>query len=118
VQTCALPISRIQRAGRDMEAVIDAFLILAREAGNAPQSTEFDVIEVAAEQVDRARPLAAGKPVEVELVDHGATTLFGPAHVLAVMLGNLLSNAVKFTEQGRVEVHVFGDRGEIGRASC
>lgn len=106
-------LARIQRAGRDMEAVIDAFLILAREAGNAPQSTEFDVIEVAAEQVDRARPLAAGKPVEVELVDHGATTLFGPAHVLAVMLGNLLSNAVKFTEQGRVEVHVFGDRVEV-----
>src|SRR5690606_32576495 len=106
-------LARIQRAGRDMEAVIDAFLILAREAGNAPQSTEFDVIEVAAEQVDRARPLAAGKPVEVELVDHGATTLFGPAHVRAVMLGNLLSNAVKFTEQGRVEVHVFGDRVEV-----
>ena len=106
-------LARIQRAGRDMEAVIDAFLILAREAGNAPQSTEFDVIEVATEQVERARPLAAGKPVEVELVDHGATTLFGPAHVLAVMLGNLLSNAVKFTEQGRVEVHLFGDRVEV-----
>lgn len=106
-------LARIQRAGRDMEAVIDAFLILAREAGNAPQSSEFDVAAVAAEQVERMRPLAAGKPVEIELVDHGATTLFGPAHVLAVMLGNLLSNAVKFTEQGRVEVHLYGDRVEV-----
>ena len=106
-------LARIQRAGRDMEAVIDAFLILAREAGNAPQSTEFDVIEVAAEQVERARPQVAGRPVEIALVDHGATTLFGPAHVLAVMLGNLVSNAVKFTERGRVEVHLFGDRVEV-----
>ncbi|MCE7031101.1 HAMP domain-containing histidine kinase [Lysobacter sp. GX 14042] len=106
-------LARIQRAGRDMEAVIDAFLILAREAGNAPQSSEFDVAAVAAEQVERMRPLAAGKPVEIGLVDHGATTLFGPAHVLAVMLGNLLSNAVKFTEQGRVEVHLYGDRIEV-----
>lgn len=106
-------LARIQRAGRDMEAVIDAFLILAREAGNAPQSTEFDVGEIAAEQVERMRPLTVGKPVSVELVDHGATTLFGPAHVLAVMLGNLLSNAVKFTEQGRVEVHLHGDRVEV-----
>lgn len=106
-------LARIQRAGRDMEAVIDAFLILAREAGNAPQSTEFDVIEVATEQVERARPMVVGKPVEIALLDHGATTLFGPAHVLAVMLGNLLSNAVKFTERGRIEVHLYGDRVEV-----
>lgn len=106
-------LARIQRAGRDMEAVIDAFLILAREAGNAPQSTEFDVASVAAEQVERVRPHLVGRPVSIELFDHGATTLFGPAHVLAVMLGNLLSNAVKFTERGAIEVHLYGDRVEV-----
>src|SRR5690606_15289825 len=34
-------LTRIQRAGRDMEAVIDAFLILARESDVAPQSEDF-----------------------------------------------------------------------------
>ena len=34
-------LSRIQRAGRDMEAVIDAFLILGREDAVAPQSEDI-----------------------------------------------------------------------------
>ena len=44
-------LARIQRAGRDMEAVIDAFLILAREDGIAPQTEDFDVRDVVYEEV-------------------------------------------------------------------
>ncbi|MDX1550142.1 MAG: histidine kinase dimerization/phospho-acceptor domain-containing protein, partial [Lysobacter spongiicola] len=50
-------LARVQRAGRDMEAVIDAFLILAREADIAPQSAEFEARDIAHEQVERVRPL-------------------------------------------------------------
>lgn len=106
-------LGRVQRASRDMEAVIDAFLILAREADIAPQAARFEVIDIVREEVERVRPLLEGRPVELEVVDEGAPTLFAPPHALNVMLRNLLVNAVTFTERGRIEVRVGPDRLEV-----
>src|SRR3546814_8775009 len=61
VQTCALPIW-MQHAGRDMEAIIDAFLILARENEHAPLTEDFDVAPLVEEEVEKVRPLLEGKP--------------------------------------------------------
>lgn len=106
-------LARVQRAGRDMEAVIDAFLILAREAEIAPQSEEFPVREIVDHEVERVRPMLTGKGVELSVVDDGAPRLLAPPHVLSVMVGNLLSNAVRFTDAGRIDVHLARDRIEI-----
>lgn len=106
-------LARVQRAGRDMEAVIDAFLILAREAEIAPQSEEFPVREIVDHEVERVRPMLTGKEVELSVTDDGAPRLLAPPHVLSVMVGNLLSNAVRFTDFGRIEVHLSRDRIEI-----
>ncbi|MEG3790433.1 HAMP domain-containing sensor histidine kinase [Lysobacter sp. CCNWLW3] len=106
-------LARVQRAGRDMEAVIDAFLILAREAEIAPQSEEFPVREIVDHEVERVRPMLTGKEVELSVVDDGAPRLLAPPHVLSVMVGNLLSNAVRFTDAGRIDVHLARDRIEI-----
>ncbi|OHE85254.1 MAG: hypothetical protein A2579_06880 [Lysobacterales bacterium RIFOXYD1_FULL_69_11] len=104
---------RVQRAGRDMEAVIDAFLILAREADVALQSEAVDVAEIVHDEVDRVRPMLVGKPVEVEVIDEGAPRLVAPPKVLNVMVGNLVSNAARFTDRGRIEVRMAPDRIEI-----
>ncbi|QDH70796.1 sensor histidine kinase [Marilutibacter alkalisoli] len=106
-------LARIQRAGRDMEAVIEAFLILAREAEIEPQSEEFPVIDVVNHEVERILPLLNGRPVEVEVIDDGAPRLYAPPNVLNVMLGNLLSNAARFTESGRIEVRISPDRLDV-----
>lgn len=106
-------LARVQGAGRDMEAVIDAFLILAREADVAPQSSEFDVRDIAHEQIERIRPLLRDKPVAIELVDNGGPRMFGPPHVLAVMVGNLLGNAVQFTDHGNIEVRLEAGSIEV-----
>ncbi|KGM50827.1 hypothetical protein N792_03235 [Lysobacter concretionis Ko07 = DSM 16239] len=106
-------LARVQRAGRDMEEVIDAFLILAREMDIAPQSSEFEVRDIIQDQIARIRPMLADKPVAIELIDNGAPRLFGPPHVLAVMVGNLLSNAVHFTDHGSIEVRLSPDAIEV-----
>lgn len=103
-------IGRIQRAGRDMEEVIDAFLILARESEVEPQREDFDVRDVVYEQVEQARPLLAGKPVELHVVEAGSPRLHASPRVLSVMVGNLLRNACTFTEKGRVDVRIDSDR--------
>lgn len=106
-------LARVQRAGRDMEAVIDAFLILARETDVGPQDREFDVAEVVRDQVERMQPRLADKPVSIEVLDEGAPAVVGSPHVLAVMVGNLLSNAAHFTHLGRIQVRMSADQVEV-----
>ena len=106
-------LQRIQRASRDMEAVIDAFLILAREAEVAPRVEEFAVADVVAEEVDKVQPLLAGKPVHLRVVEEARPQLHAPARVLAVMVGNLLSNAVQYTDHGDIEVRIEADRVSV-----
>jgi signal transduction histidine kinase len=101
---------RVQRAGQDMEAVIDAFLILARESEISPLLEEFDAHEVVWGAVEKARPLLADKPVELVVVEEARPRLLSSPRVLAVMLDNLISNACIFTEQGRVEIRIAQDR--------
>lgn len=102
-------LGRIQRAGRDMEAVIESFLILAREGGVEPQREPFAVRDVVEEEVETVRPLLTGKPVRLDLVENANPILHASPRVLAVMLRNLLSNACAFTEEGRVEVRIEPD---------
>jgi signal transduction histidine kinase len=104
-------LQRIQRAVQDMESLVDAFLILARERGVAPQSEEFDLRDIVADEVEKVRPMLADKPVELRVVELASPRLLAPPRVLAVMLRHLLSNACTFTERGSIEVEI--DAGEV-----
>ncbi|MEO5827427.1 MAG: HAMP domain-containing sensor histidine kinase [Luteimonas sp.] len=103
-------LERIQLAGRDMEAVIDSFLILAREGSVEPQREDFAVAEVISQEVATARSLLATKPVELGIVQNADPTLHASPAVFGVMLRNLLSNACVFTESGAIKVRIEADR--------
>jgi signal transduction histidine kinase len=103
-------LARIQRAGRDMEAVIDAFLLLARESEVEPQREDFLVRDVVEEEVEKVRPLLSGKAIELAIHERGSPRLHASPRVLGVMVGNLLANACTFTERGRVDVTILDDR--------
>jgi signal transduction histidine kinase len=100
----------MQRAVRDMEAVVDAFLLLAREGEIEPQREDFRVADVVEEEVDKARPLLAGKPVELIVDARASPRLHASPRVLGVMLGNLLANACVFTARGSIENNIASDR--------
>lgn len=106
-------VLRIQRAGHDMQAVIDAFFILARDAEVEAERERFDVHEVVEAEVEAVRPMIGSKPVELVVTDRGGAVIDAPRRVLSLMVGNLLSNAVRFTDAGRVEVVLEPDRIEV-----
>lgn len=106
-------LNRVQRAARDMEGVIEAFLILARESEIEPQREQLAVREIVEAELDRVRPLLEGKPVELKFVDDGAPELQAPRHVLHVMLGNLLGNAARYTERGEIVVRMNAECIEV-----
>lgn len=106
----ARSLQRIQRAGRDMEAVIDAFLILAREADVEPQSEDFEIADIVLDEADNARALLIGKEVDLEVTCNAKPRLHAPPRVMQVVISNLLRNACSYTDDGRIDVIVEQDR--------
>jgi signal transduction histidine kinase len=106
-------LHRIRRATHDMEALIEAFLILARESDIGLPSEHFSVNELVADEVTRAADLVSGKPVALRLQQTGTPTLEAPARVLSVMVSNLLRNAAQYTDRGEILVTVGTDFVEV-----
>lgn len=102
-------LKRIRLAGRDMEALIEALLILAREGDTGLPDDDFSVAVVVAGEIDKALPLLAGKPVSLQLVKEADPHLRAPARVFSVLLGNLLRNACHYTDAGGITVTVRAD---------
>jgi signal transduction histidine kinase len=102
-------LERIQSAGRDMEALIEAFLILAREGDTGLPDDDFEAMEVLHEEIENARPLLEGKPVQLQLRELAPLRLRAPARVFSVLVGNLLRNACHYTDSGSVTVTVRAD---------
>lgn len=103
-------LARIRRSVREMEALIEAFLVLARESDTGLRSEDFLANDVVESEVVRYRELLAGKPVELRFVEHARFALHAPPRVFAVMIGNLIRNACLYTEQGSVTVEVESDK--------
>lgn len=97
-------VQRISRAARDMEELTAAFLLLARESETGLPTETVAINEVVATELERARPLAEGRPVEFEVDARCRLMLEAPEKVLSVLIGNLLRNAAAYTERGRVRV--------------
>ena len=98
--------NRILRAARDMEELTQAFLLLARESETGLPLEEVCVNDLLAEEIERARPLAEGRPIEAQLSASCRLYVTAPEKVLAALLGNLLRNAFSYTEAGRIDVEV------------
>lgn len=99
-------VARIKRASRDMEALIQAFLILAREGDTGLPNERFVVNDIAREEFERAQDLVVGKSVQLRLVEEAQISLNAPARVVAVLISNLLRNACQYTDKGEVVLTV------------
>lgn len=101
-------LTRIQRAGRQMQSLIEALLMLAREDGGAAaQACALD--EIARDAVANLRELAAARGVALELAAEPVLrrAASGMAHSV---VNNLLLNAIHHSGAGTVRVQV-GPRG-------
>ena len=106
-------LQRMGNAVREMEELIDAFLMLARHPDVPLELEEIDIAEVAHEQAALAMRLLEGKPVVLEVVEHSQPLVHAPLRAPGVVLGQLLRNACEHTDAGRIEVRVEADRIEI-----
>ena len=108
-ETTRRTAQRIQRACHDMEELTNAFLLLARESETGLPTEALCVNDLVADEVERARLLAADKPVTSAIRATHRLYLEAPEKVLSILLGNLLRNAFAYTDAGQVVVEI-GER--------
>jgi signal transduction histidine kinase len=99
-------LKRIEAACRDMEALIEAFLLLARDSESGMPEELFSINQIVHDEVQTAEPLLTRKDVHFELRELCQLRLYGPPRVASVMVGNLIRNACKYTDAGTVTITI------------
>ena len=99
-------IQRIQRSAKDMEELMEALLLLARESEQGFSLEPVCINDLISEELERARLLLGSKPVEIHSSAQCRLILKASDKVLSVLIGNLLRNAFSYTDAGQVAVHV------------
>ncbi len=97
-------VTRIKGSARDMEELIDAFLILARETDKEFIDEHTVVSEIAESEIKSAQIYLENKPVVIEIDEQYPLELFTARKVISIVLGNLIRNAVLYTNEGKVSV--------------
>jgi heavy metal sensor kinase len=91
--------------------MVNGMLTLAKaDRGDAIPKEPVSLAQVASEATRLALPRAEAKRLELTFAHEGTPTILGDPALLRQLVSNLVDNAVKFTERGRVEVAVGGDR--------
>lgn len=95
---------RGERALRDMTALIETFLRLAREEPDAPSKAEM--IDAAWIRELFGHLFGADAGGRIEIAEQAAWIATAPATVLQVLVGNMLKNAVLHGDGGQIHVLV------------
>lgn len=102
-------ITRIQKASKEMESLIEGFLLLARENDFGHSEHPYPISEAVSEEVEKARLLISEKPVELKLKVVDDFNITVPYYVVSTVVGNLIRNACHYTDKGWVEVLIDHD---------
>lgn len=100
-------VRRIKRAAREMEVLVEALLILARETDSSASDQHFVVNDVLRMELESARELLAGRPIELLLEESARFALQGSPQAFSVLCWQLIRNACQQTERGSVVVSVL-----------
>jgi signal transduction histidine kinase len=97
-------LSRIERAGRRMERLIQTFLMIARENRVPDPTGQIAVEEIVREVVDEWRALHPAHPLVVDFEECNNARLRCDREGLAVLVHNLVGNAFCHLREGRLEI--------------
>jgi signal transduction histidine kinase len=99
-------VQRIKRSTRDMEDLVEAFLLLAREGETGLDVKRVCVNDVVDAELEQLKLISADKPLQVALRSDCRLWVRGPDRALSSLIGNLLRNAFSYTDAGLISVHI------------
>ncbi len=97
-------VKRIKGSAQDMEELIDAFLILARETDKEFVDEQTTVSDIVHREIDAAKIYLEDKPITIEVDEQYPLELYTARKVISIVLGNLIRNAILYTNEGTVSV--------------
>ncbi len=100
-------VQRIKRSTREMEALVEALLILARESDNGLTEEDFVVNDVIRHELPDVLAMLEGRPITLELEEPARFSLHGSPRVFSVLCWQLIRNACQQAEGGTVVVTVM-----------
>lgn len=99
-------VTRIKGSARDMEELIDAFLILARETDKEFEDEQTVIANVIEREIKSADIYIENKPLLIEVDEQYPLEIFTARKVVAIVLGNLIRNAVLYTNEGSITITI------------
>jgi len=99
-------VQRIRRSSDEMEHLVEAFLVLAREADQGLPQKPICLNDLVRHEIDAVEPLLRDKPVDVRFEALGRLSMQEPEQAVCAVVRNLLRNAVSYTDEGEVVVTI------------
>lgn len=110
--------ARMERTVRDMEALLETLLLLARESESSLHWGPVSINELLAYQLEQEARAKAQEGVSYRIIAHCDLQTSAPEKVLAIVFANLLRNAFSYTEQGEVRVEILPHAVAIQDTGC
>ncbi|MFK2930739.1 HAMP domain-containing histidine kinase [Dyella agri] len=110
-------VRRIHRATRELEALVEVLLILARESDSGGTAEQFVVNDVLRRELETANDLMAGTSVELHLEEPARFALRGSMRAFSVLCWQLIRDACLHADAGRVVVTVMPDAITVSHAT-
>ncbi|NBB92674.1 MAG: sensor histidine kinase [Gammaproteobacteria bacterium] len=107
----ALTVERMNRTVRDMEALVETLLILARESESRLNWSSVVLNDLLADLLDQIASTFDRPEVTTGVRANGLLEISAPERVLAIVFTNLIRNALSYTEKGHV--HILIDRNGV-----
>lgn len=111
-------VERMARTVRDMEALVETLLILARETESKLSWSAVVLNDLVADILDQVERAVPREKVDVGIKAAGLLEIDAPERVLAIIFTNLLRNAMTYTEAGRVDVFIDHTGVSIKDTGC
>lgn len=111
-------VERMARTVRDMEALVETLLILARETESKLSWSSVVLNDLVADIFDQVKRAVPKEDVETGIRGSGLLEIDAPERVLAIIFTNLLRNAMTYTSAGRVDVHIDARGVSVKDTGC
>ena len=99
-------IERMQRAANDMQGLIEALLLLARDEQQSMPESDIDVAAMLRKIMDTEASIQGKQHLQHDIDIKYPLLLHAPERVLSIIFSNLLRNAFTYTESGSVTVTI------------
>jgi signal transduction histidine kinase len=111
--TAQRSITRIQKASKEMESLVEGFLLLARENDLGHVEQPYWLSELINDEAEKAQLLIRNKPIEWKTSIHQDFQSTVPYYVFSIVIGNLIRNACHYTDTGRIEAVIEKNKIQI-----